>query len=179
MQKINKLYKKLSKVNYGWYDKKNNLHKNLKDGNFLKNYQMQDIKSIYDNNYGICWELCEVERNFFENEKIPFKTIFAVIKNNKRYACHTFLIFYLNHYYYWFEASWDKMKGIKQYDSVDEIFEIIKDNFQDFVKTENYDKNKIDFYIYKRPKKNIKCNPFYYHCMLFGKKIKNTKKIFN
>lgn len=170
MKEIEKFYNEIKNINYGWYDKKGNLHKKLKGENFSKLYRMQKIKDIRKNNYAICWEMCELERLYFKSKNIHHKTIFALLKEDKRFPCHTFLVFNLNDKWYWFEASWDKKKGIYEYQSLEEILNYIKDNFEDFAGRE-YNKEKIEFYEYKKSLIRPNCNMFYYNC-LHGKKLK-------
>ena len=169
MKEILEYNKKLSKIKYGWHDKNNKVHTTLRGGDFVKNYRMQDIND--DINYAICWELVELERIYFEKHAIPYFAVNAMIKIGHKYPCHTFLVFIKNKKFYWFESSWDKMKGVREYNSLESIFDEVRNNFEEFTKTPNYDSAKIKFYSYKKPHKNIKCNPFYYHILLFGKRI--------
>lgn len=168
MDEINVFYNKLSKIKYGWHDKKNNVYLNLKDGNFRKKYKMQKTKNIINSGYAICWEMCELQRRFFHKHNIKSKTIFAFLSNSKG-ECHTFSIFYLNDKCYWFEASWKRQKGIHEFNSLDEILEFYRNNFGDFTK-KKYNEDNIIFYEYKRPLFRYSCNLFYLHCRL-GKKI--------
>lgn len=176
MNKVKKFNKELSKIKYGWYDKDGRLHESLKTGNFAKNYRMQYIDEVKRHKSSICWDLCEVEREFFKKTSYPFMTVFAVLKKYKRKPCHTFLVFKNNDKYYWFEASWNKMKGIREYNSLEKLFDDIRDNFDEFTKSKDYDKNEIEFYKYKKPREKIGCNGFYIHCIYFGKKIKKDNK---
>lgn len=164
-EKIIDFYNTLLDVEYGWYDNKGNLYENIKDGNFLKDYQMQNIDNLLKSKHAICWELCELERQFFLREEIPFMTVFAILKGSDKFPCHTFLIYKLNQKYYWFEASWVNKKGIKEYNSCEEIFKEIAYNFEDFTKTKDYDVSQMAFYKYEKPQENITCVPFYNHCM--------------
>lgn len=178
MKKLKKFNKELSSIKYGWYDKNNNLHESLKDGNFIKDYRMQSIKNVLKHKYSICWDLCEVERDFFKKTNYQFVTIFAVLKTQKKKPCHTFLVFKDNESFYWFEASWNKMKGIRKYNSLEEILDDVRNNFFEFTKNKDYYKSDIDFYIYKKPFNRISCNMFYFHCMYLGKKINGNSKLF-
>lgn len=170
MREIKKFYDEISKIKYGWYDKNGNLHKGLQEGNFQKEYRMQSISKILENKYAICWEMCELERSYFKKKKIPYKTIFALLKNNKKFPCHTFLVFKKDQKWYWLEASWERKKGIHEYNSLQEILTYFKENFTDFTKCE-YNKEDIVFYEYKKPKLKMTCNLFYFHC-IHSKEIK-------
>lgn len=171
MQEIKELNKKLSKIKYGWYDKRGKLHKSLKEGNFIKNYKIQKTSEVINHDYSICWDLCEVEREYFKNTKYSFVTIFAVLKKFRNKPCHTFLVFKDADKYYWFESSWQNMKGIKEYCSMEDIFNDIRNNFFEFTKSYDYNKNEIEFYAYKKPIISKTCNLFYIHCMIFSKRI--------
>lgn len=170
MKDIKKFYNDIKDINYGWYDKKGNLHKKLKGENFSKLYCMQKVNKIKENNYAICWEMCELEREYFKKRKIIYKTIFVILQEDKRYPCHTFLAFNLNDKWYWFEASWNNKKGIHEYNSLEDLCNYIKDNFHDFA-GKDYNPEKIEFYEYQKPPIRLNCNLFYYYC-LHSKKLK-------
>ncbi len=169
MKEIENFFNLIKKVKYGWHDKTGNVHKSLRNGNFKRNYKMQKISDILLSNYAICWEMCELERKFFRKNKINHKTIFALLKNS-RGECHTFTVFELNNKWYWFEASWENQKGIHRYNSIEEILDFYRNNFDDFAK-KGYKKEGLVFYEYKKPLFRYSCNMFYIHCSL-GKKIK-------
>lgn len=171
IKEIKKFYNELKNIKYGWHDKRGNLYEHLTDGNFKKDYRMQKISDIKKNNHAICWEMCELERKYFKEHKISHKTIFAILKDNKKMPCHTFLVFEKENKWYWFESSWNNQKGIHEYTSLEEILDYIKNNFSDFTK-EKYNPSSIEFYEYKKPLiRKISCNLFYLHC-LYSKKIK-------
>ncbi len=168
MEDIESFFNSIKNIKYGWQDKRGNFHASLKDGNFKKDYKMQKTDDILKNNYAICWEMCELQRKFFKEKHLKVKNIFVMLKNSHG-ECHTFTVFYLNNYWYWFEASWEKQKGIHQFNSLAEILDFYRDNFSDFAK-KGYDKKNLVFYEYAKPLFRYNCNWFYYHCCL-GKKI--------
>lgn len=170
MKEVKKFYNELLTKKYGWHDKKDKLHRKLSDGNFTKNYKMQSLKKAKERRHVICWEMCELEREFFKKNKIKHKVIFMLSREDNKYYCHTFTAFFMNKNWYHFEASWDNKKGIHKYNSLEEMLDYLKDNFSDFVKKEDYDRNKISFHEYRRPRFVKSCNMFYFHCM-HSKKI--------
>lgn len=172
MRQVERLCKELSGYGYGWYDKEGKLHVGLKDGLFLKNYRMQEIEDVKRHKNSICWDLCEVERDYFKKREFPYMVVFGVNKKMKNNPCHTFLIFKNNGKYYWFESSWELMKGVREYNSLEELFDDFKDNFSSFTRGKEYNRDDIEFYKYRKPRKRIGCNGFYMHCLFFGKKIK-------
>jgi len=165
---VEDFYNSIKDIKYGWYDKDNNLYLNLKDGNFKKKYKMQKTKDIIKNNHAICWEMCELERDFLKKNKIKHQTIFVYEKDNPSFPCHTFIVFKSNNKWYWLEGSWKKEKGIHEYNNLYEITNFFRNNFSDFSK--KYKKEKLVFYKYKKPLRRLSCNGYYRHCML-GKKI--------
>ena len=65
--------------------------------------------------------------------------------------------------YYWFEHSWEKFRGIHQYNSLELL---LKDVYNKFVENElesNTNKN-IIIYEYSKPKYHISVQEFYKHC---------------
>lgn len=170
MINIKKFYSDIKDIKYGWHTKNGQLHEKLTEGNFAKDYKMQSIKNIEKTNYAICWEMCELQRKYFKKRKIKHKTIFAILKKHRRLPCHTFTVFNYNNKWYWFEASWQNQKGIHEYNSLSEILDYFRNNFEDFTKGE-YDKSNIEFYSYLKPPFRFNCNLFYFWC-LHSRKLK-------
>ena len=157
MNEVEIFYDKIKNIKYGWHDKDNILHTRLVIDKFRKEYKMQKIANILKSGYAICWEMCELQRNFME-------------RNNSNNECHTFTAFKLDKDWYWFEASWKGKKGIHKFSSLKDILEFYRNNFGDFAK-KGYDKNNILFYEYDRNFDGCSCEEFYVHC-LSGKLIK-------
>lgn len=167
MKLIQDFYTEVKNIQYGWFDKENKLHENLKD--FNGNYIMQDIDNIMETNHAICWEMCELQRNFFNKNNIENKTIFAYLKNSKNNACHTFSVINCNDKWYWFEASWANKRGIHEFDSLEDILEYFRNNFTDFSRTE-YNPDDLEFYEYNKVNSGVDAVGFFKHC-LSSKKI--------
>ena len=134
MRSIKNFYEEIKDIKYGWHDKKGNLHEKLTDGNFAKQYKMQKTKDIKNSGYAICWELCELQRKYFKKRQIKHKTIFVILKKDRRLPCHTFSIINYNNKWYWFETSWENQKGIHEFNSIPEILDFYRENFRDFTK---------------------------------------------
>lgn len=166
MKDIEDFYNKIKNIKYGWLDKENNIHENLKE--YKEKFIMQDIDNIEKTNHAVCWEMCELQRRFFNQKNINNKTIFAYLKNSRNNACHTFSIFELNNKWYWFEASWQNKKGIHEFNSIEEILEYYKDNFIDFAR-EEYNKEDMEFYEYSKVNSGINCTEFYTNCLSSSK----------
>lgn len=167
MKEIEELYNKLKEINYGWHDKDGIVHDKLI--NYRELFRLSDSNDVLKDNYGVCWELCEIQRKFFNEKKIPNKTIFAYLNKSKNNACHTFSVFYLNDKVYWFEASWHNQKGIHEFNNLEEILDFYRNNFYDFARVE-YNKDDMTFFEYDDVEKGMTTEDFYKHC-LSSKKI--------
>lgn len=171
MTEVEKFNKELSEKPYGWHDKDNVLHEKLVKEEFQKYYKMPTLEQMKKNNHAICWEQCEIERDFFQKHKYSFRTVFVVLNNGESKPGHSFLIYKDKDKYIWFEASWSDMKGLKSYNSLKELFADIKNNFYKFIKTNDFDKEKLEFYAYEAPRREITCEEFYKNAMYFGEKM--------
>ena len=78
MKEIEKFYNEIKNINYGWYDKKGNLHKKLKGENFSKLYRMQKTKDIRKNK-----QLFIVE-NTYTNKDVNINEIFEKGNTSKK-----------------------------------------------------------------------------------------------
>lgn len=54
-----------NKINYGWVDKDGNKHDGVNDA---VSYSLQSLKEVIDSRIGICWDLTELSRSFFESK---------------------------------------------------------------------------------------------------------------
>lgn len=167
MKEIQDFYNDIKNINYGWHDKDGTVHESLKG--YAEGFVLQDIDTIIDSNYAVCWEMCELQRKFFNKNKIENKTIFAYLKNSRNNACHTFSVIYLNGKCYWFEASWQDRKGIHEFNSLEEILDYYRNNFEDFARCE-YNPDDLEFYEYDDIKVGMNAQEYYMHC-LSSKKI--------
>ena len=80
---------------------------------------------------------------------MPNSYIFNLWKNNK---------------YYWFEHSWERFRGIHEYNSLKELLNDIKDKFIKYELCDNYVLENLMLYEYKKPKYHISTQEFYDHC---------------
>ncbi len=171
LKKVYEIYDKTKDIKYGWTDKNGNIYEHIQDG-LEKKFVFQSTEQIEKSRVGICWETVELSRKYLEDNNIPCKTYFFVIPNGKFY-CHSILVFKANDKYYWFENSFVDMKGIKEFNSLDEVIYCILDNFKKIVNGNDFNINNIKIYEYNKPKDGTNCVLFYFHCFR-GKNI--TKK---
>lgn len=161
MKEIFEFYNEIKDIRYGWHDKEGNIHESLKG--HKENFIQQDVDTILKDRYAICVEMCEVQREFFNKHNIDNKTIMIYLETEKGIICHTFSVFYKNNKVYWFEASWKNKKGIHEFNSLEEVLEYYKYNFQDFA-GENYDKSKIHFIDYDGIKPGMTTTDYMLQC---------------
>ncbi len=169
MKEVEQFYNRLLKINYGWHDKSGNLHTKIDTKIFANEFKMQQYNKVEESGHAICWEMCELERHFFDEHRIENHTIMAVIKKeNGGCPCHTFITIILDGQLYWFEASWIGQKGIRKFKDINELKNFIRYNFQDFAK-KSYDPDAIEFIEYGNP---TDCTDFY---SFFENALKGTK----
>ena len=162
MKEIFDYFNEIKNINYGWHDKDGKIHEKLI--NYREEFIQQDIDTVLKDNYAVCWEMCELQRKFFNEHNIENKTIFAYLDKSRNGACHTFSVFYKNNKVYWFEASWKNKKGIHEFNSLEEILDYYRDNFLDFARCE-YNKDDLLFYEYDGIKPGMNTDEFIMHCM--------------
>ena len=77
---------------------------------------------------------------------------------------HTFLTYEKNNEYYWFKHSWERFRGIREYNSLKDLLKDIKDKFIKYELCDNYVLENLMLYEYKKPKYHISTQEFYVHC---------------
>ena len=167
MKSIQDFFHEIRNIGYGWHDKDGNVHESLKGSK--EGMILQDTQTILEDNHAVCWEMCELQRDFFKQSNIEYKNIFVYLNDPNHFACHTFSIFKHQDRWFWFEASWLTKKGIHEFDSIKEIFDYFRNNFEDFARGK-YDKDKIEFLEYDNVKPGMNTEEFI-NQVLKGKKI--------
>ena len=150
-------------ITYGWVDKNKHIHL-LDNALFLDNYRLQTPQEILKNKVGVCWDQVELERYLFKNNAWNIKTYFIVHYDDVICPTHTFLTFEKNNKYYWFEHAWEKFRGIYEYNSLDELLKDVKNKFIKNELKNNYQKDKLIIYEYKKPNYHLSVAEFYRYC---------------
>lgn len=153
----------MENIEYGWMDKTNNKH-NIVDEFYSDNYILQIPKEIIKNKVGVCWDQVELERYYFKGNDWNIKTYFIVHYDNDRCPTHTFLTFEKNKKYYWFEHSWERFKGIHEYQTQRELLLDVQGKFIQYELNDNYQKENLCIYHYSKPKYHIGVGEFVKHC---------------
>lgn len=168
MKEILDFFNEIKNIKYGWHDKDGKIHESLKE--HKEKFIQQDIDTILKDNYAVCLEMCEVQRDFFDKHNIDNKTIMAYLDRGKNSVCHTFSVFFMNNKCYWLEASWKNKKGIHEFDSLEEVLEYYRDNFQDFARSE-YNRDDMYFIEYDGITPGMNTEEYLKQCQK-GKRIK-------
>ena len=86
---------------YGWIDKDGNKHDGVNDA---RTYSLQSPSELLNSHLGICWDMTELYRSFFENmTDLKYETYYLFYDDNKGCPSHSILVFYNNDKVYWFE----------------------------------------------------------------------------
>ncbi len=149
-------------IDYGWIDKDNIFYFYVNSNNYER-YYLSSPKETIKKKCGLCIDQVELERYYLRWMGNRLKTYFIVYydKDNNNPA-HTFLTYESKGKYYWFEHSWEKYKGIYEYDSIDDLIFDVKNKF--ILDEEVEDLEGLKCYMYKKPKFNMSMQEFYEHC---------------
>lgn len=141
--------------------------------NMDKYYKIRLGEDLIKSGYGVCWDFCELEREFFASKNIPHECYFveSYIDANTGGPTHTFTLFMQGNKWYWFEYAWAYYCGIWEYNSKEEALQDILIKFERF-----FDKKLINIKIYKTIKvtKRLDAYKFVEHC-LSGQKTNFNK----
>lgn len=159
----NEIMDLMNDIEYGWLAKDNKIHNNV-DETFSSNYILQNPKEVIMNKVGVCWDQVELERYYFKSNPWNIKTYFIVHYDNDKCPTHTFLTYEKENRYYWFEHSWEKFRGIHEYDSLKELLLDVRDKFIKYELNNQYISENLALHEYKKPKYHISVQEFYNHC---------------
>lgn len=162
-KKIENIMSIMDNIEYGFKDENgNNIIYDIEkwNNNFNDFYYLQTCDELLKSKCGVCWDQTELERELFKDTKYKYETYFIYLKDKDTLPSHTFLIYQDNNYYYWFEHSWNKYKGIHKYKTKEELLLDVKNKF---INENNYVSKNTIFYMYnyKKPPYHIKCMDFY------------------
>lgn len=130
---------------------------------------VQDGESLIEKHYGTCWDQVELERKWFTDHGYRHKTIFMwfEVDRDNHFPTHTFLIYYKDDNWYWFEHSFELHKGIHSFNREEDLIECVKDKLLEYaMKTRvatPQDKDCIKYYEYTKPEPNLGVDDYIYH----------------
>lgn len=159
---INDCYNYLYNIMFGWKDKQGNIHKGVNDRYF---YSLQTPYELSQSKYGICWDVVEFARCFFE-EMTNFKhdTFYLFYDDNNNCPSHSFLVFYDKEKLFLFEPTahhcFYPFSGIVEFDKLDDllkfvIYGFLKNCIGNDTISKDFDENNILVYKYYSPKFHI------------------------
>lgn len=125
---------------------------------FYKVYYLQTPEELLKSKCGVCWDFVELERKLFQDNMFKVKTYFIYIVDDVNLLSHAFLTFEKNDKFYWFENSWDKYRGIHEYETSAKLILDVKYKFK---RDNKYNGENVFIYEYDRPKTHITCDEFY------------------
>jgi hypothetical protein len=164
---------------YGFLSNKNKIYIEINEEwkkNWYKTCVIQDASSLIKSHYGTCWDQVELERDWFEKSNYNLKTIFMLfdVKTPNNYPTHTFLLFEENNKVYWFEHAFGHMKGIHEFENLEEAIKVVKEKHFEYALNvgiaKNGDIEKIKCFEYSKPKSQIGVKEYLEH-VLSGKQI--------
>lgn len=153
----------MQEIEYGWLDKKKKKHTVI-DATYSSDYMLQSPKELIKNKIGVCWDQVELERYYLKGNDWNIKTYFLVYYGKLQCPTHTFLTFEKNNKYYWLEHSWEKFRGIHEYNSLKELLFDVRDNFIKYELHNKYISTELVLREYPRPNYHISVQEFYNHC---------------
>ena len=159
----NEIMKLMENIEYGWIDKYYNCYYEI-DETFSEKYILQSPSEVTNNKLGLCWDQVELERYYFKNSGYNINTFFICHYDNNICPSHTFLVYYLNNNYYWFEHSWKKFRGIHKYSYLKDLLLDVKSKFIEYELNNKYNSDNLLLREYKRPKYKLSAIEFYKHC---------------
>lgn len=114
--------------------------------NMDKYYKLRIGEDFIKNKYGVCWDFCELEREFFISKNINHECFFieSFINREKGGPTHTFALFEENGKWFWFEYAWLYKRGIWEFNSKEEALRSILEDFKTF-----FDRKLADVRLYK------------------------------
>lgn len=164
-------------IEYGFCDSANVKHYGSDDNFSLEcqnKWKLSFPELLLKNKLGICWDLVELERDWFSTNNYIFKTIFICFLNTNL-PTHTYLIYKDNNKWYWFEHSDYLNKGIHEFNRVDELMEYQCNKHLEYVLNfadiDNELFNKLRIYEYDKPNYNINSYEIFSYVVDNGKDI--------
>ena len=113
---------------YGWIDQSGNKHYGMNDA---WSYSLQAPDELLKSHLGICWDMTELYRCFFENmTSLKCETYYLFYDDGRGCPSHSILVFYDNDKVYWFEPMFNDKNcfysGIHEYNSISKLLEDFK-----------------------------------------------------
>ena len=109
-------------IRYGWRssedDRVHGTDEEDDENYFYKYYRLQSPVKLAENKVGVCWDQCELERQWFSKNGIEHGIFYIELQDEQCLPTHTFLVYHMHDGYWWFEHSWGNQMGIRKYDDL-------------------------------------------------------------
>ncbi len=117
--------------------------------NMDKFYKLRLGEDFLKSKYGVCWDFCVLEDEFFKSAGIEHKCYFieSLLNKNDGGPTHTFALFKEKENWFWFEYSWQYYRGIHKYNSIEHALDDILTKYKSF-----YDNKLYAVKLYELPK---------------------------
>ncbi len=125
-------------IHYGFVGKKDNEIYTPEDEDwdttFDEQYFLQSPEQLISSGSGVCWDMTELERDWFAKHNYNFKVFFMMFvkDTDNNLPTHTFLAFEDQGKWYWFEHSFGEQRGIHEYPSLEELIVDVKKKQLDY-----------------------------------------------
>lgn len=159
-----------TKIEYGWIGEDERRHYGI---NYGGQNCLQSPEKLMKTKLGICWDVTELCREYFNVNNFKNKTYFIFYDDGQDYPSHSILVYYEDDSVYWFEPMFtDKryyFNGIHKYNTIEELLNDLKKRFienaliKKFI-PEDYKQNRIYIYKFDKPEYGIKAKEYYDSC---------------
>lgn len=161
-----------SNIKYGYVDKNNHKHNSL--SGMYRHYILQTPQQVFENKIGVCWDQALFEAYIFDKYiKYPYK-LFYIEQSDPMSSTHTFLIYNKMGKFYYFENSYEKLRGIHKLKDIDEGIDMVVKAMREDGKDSGVKVRMIS----KIPS-GLDCLEFMNHCIYHGKKQTNPDGIYD
>jgi hypothetical protein len=125
-------------IHYGFVGKNNQRVYTPEDEDMDKDindeYFLQSPEELINSGHGVCWDMTELERDWFTKHNYNLKVFFMMFAKNveNNLPTHTFLAFEDQGKWYWFEHAFGEQRGIHEYPSLNELIIDVKKKHLDY-----------------------------------------------
>lgn len=142
---IESVLERLDIIKYGWIGKDKVLHKYSKQEFFLDNYRLMSIDETLSNNVGTNFENACVAKKLLDDLNID-SHIYFFIYEDKLVATHAICIANIDKKYYSLENNWILDNNRREFDSIDELFKLVKTQLRKTYVIEPFEDDKVSIY---------------------------------
>ena len=142
---IESVLDRLDQIKYGWIGKDKVLHKYSKQDFFLSNYRLMSIDETLENNVGTNFENACVAKKLLNDLNID-SHIYFFIYEDKHIATHAICIANVDDKYYSLENNWILDNNRREFDSIEDIFKLVKTQLRKTYVIEPFEEDKVSIF---------------------------------